>query len=324
MPIISIIVPVYNVEAYLRQCLDSVLVQTFTDYECILIDDGSPDNCPAICDEYTAKDRRFRVIHKENGGLSDARNVGIQAATGEYIVLLDSDDLFAANDALQNLFNVIHETKAAVIFNSNLVTINENGHRSMAAHFNFISSEPIQFYKQHFMCRKVQDGGCLFVCLRSFLIENKLFFLKGILHEDIHWIPRLICAAEKIAINYSLFYAYRTGRAGSITSTIKAKNISDMVYIVKELQTWTKNNNYSDKSRKILKWMTASYWYNIFLYVKVFKKNDHSTYCQIISYLNSLKNVLLGGPSIKYRLFYVLVLIIGIERLHQFKFFSKK
>ena len=89
---LSIIVPIYNVEPYLRKCIDSILAQTFTDFECILVDDGSPDNCPTICDEYAKKDSRIRVIHKENGGLSDARNAGLDIAQGEYIGFVDSDD----------------------------------------------------------------------------------------------------------------------------------------------------------------------------------------------------------------------------------------
>lgn len=92
MPLVSIIVPVYNVEKYLEACIDSVLAQTFTDYELILVDDGSPDNCGAICDAYAAKDDRIVVIHQPNGGLSAARNAGLDVATGNYIYFLDSDD----------------------------------------------------------------------------------------------------------------------------------------------------------------------------------------------------------------------------------------
>ena len=92
MPKISIIVPIYKVEPYLKRCVDSILNQTFTDFECILVDDGSPDNCPQICDEYAKKDKRIRVIHKKNGGLSDARNAGIDIAQGEYLGFIDSDD----------------------------------------------------------------------------------------------------------------------------------------------------------------------------------------------------------------------------------------
>ena len=94
MPYFSIIIPVFNVAPYLRECLDSVLSQTFTDWEAICVDDGSTDGSGAILDEYAAKDKRFRVVHKENEGVSVARNVGLDLANGEYILFLDSDDTF--------------------------------------------------------------------------------------------------------------------------------------------------------------------------------------------------------------------------------------
>ena len=92
MPLVSVIVPVYKVEPYLHRCVDSILAQTFTDFELILVDDGSPDNCGAICDEYAQKDSRVSVVHKENGGLSSARNEGLDVAVGKYILFADSDD----------------------------------------------------------------------------------------------------------------------------------------------------------------------------------------------------------------------------------------
>lgn len=108
-PEISIIIPVYKVERYLRQCLDSVLAQTFTDWECIVVDDGSPDNCPAICDEYGARDPRFKVIHRENGGQGAARNSGLRIARGKYIGFIDPDD-WADECLFETLHNLIEET----------------------------------------------------------------------------------------------------------------------------------------------------------------------------------------------------------------------
>lgn len=99
MPEISVIVPVYKAEAYLSRCVDSILAQTFTDFELILVDDGSPDRSGTICDEYAARDARIRVIHKPNGGLSDARNTGIDASTGDWLMFVDSDDYIAPNMA---------------------------------------------------------------------------------------------------------------------------------------------------------------------------------------------------------------------------------
>ena len=101
--ILSVIIPVYNVEKYLRKCVDSVLAQDIADMEVILIDDGSPDNCGAICDEYAEKDARVKVIHKENEGVATARNVGLDIARGKYITFVDSDDYLLPNTFIPNL-----------------------------------------------------------------------------------------------------------------------------------------------------------------------------------------------------------------------------
>lgn len=103
-PLISIIVPVYKVEQYLRECIDSIINQTYKNLEIILVDDGSPDNCGIICDEYSAKDPRIKVIHKENGGLSDARNCALNIASGEYFSFVDSDD-WISTEMIQDMFN---------------------------------------------------------------------------------------------------------------------------------------------------------------------------------------------------------------------------
>ena len=110
----SVIVPIYNVEKYLKNCIDSVLNQSYKDFELILVDDGSPDSCPAICDEYKQKDSRIKVIHKENGGLCSARQAGIKLAEGEYIFNLDSDDAIEA-DTLETAYKIIAETKCDIV-----------------------------------------------------------------------------------------------------------------------------------------------------------------------------------------------------------------
>jgi glycosyltransferase involved in cell wall biosynthesis len=115
MPQISIIIPVYKVEQYLRRCLDSVLLQTFTDYECILIDDASPDNCPAICDEYTEKDMRFKVMHKQNNeGLPKARKSGMDIAISDFVMHVDSDDWIEPN-TIELLYKKQRETNADIV-----------------------------------------------------------------------------------------------------------------------------------------------------------------------------------------------------------------
>ena len=113
-PLLSIIVPVYNVEKYIERCIKSILNQSFTNFELILVDDGSPDNCGKICDEYKKKDSRIKVIHKKNGGLSDARNAGLNIATGKYIGFVDSDDIIHPQ-MYEKLFNCINKYNSDIV-----------------------------------------------------------------------------------------------------------------------------------------------------------------------------------------------------------------
>lgn len=114
---ISVIVPIYKVEDYLHRCIDSIINQTYTNLEIILVDDGSPDNCPMICDEYAEKDSRIRVVHKKNGGLSDARNAGLDIATGEYIMFIDSDDFVDIEMMESMMKNMIDNNVDMVVCN---------------------------------------------------------------------------------------------------------------------------------------------------------------------------------------------------------------
>ena len=107
---ISVIIPIYKVESYLRECVESVLRQTYQNLEIILVDDGSPDSCPQICEEYAIFDKRIKVIHKKNGGLSSARNEGFKHATGEYVLFLDSDDYWEKETAIQELIDKAERT----------------------------------------------------------------------------------------------------------------------------------------------------------------------------------------------------------------------
>lgn len=128
---ISIIVPVYNAQSTLRRCLDSILSQDYTDYEVLVIDDGSKDDSPAICDEYAAKDSRFRVFHKSNGGVSSARNVGLDNAIGEWITFADSDDMFE-DGAFSMIYNSITQTDSSCnLIVENVEMIHYDGRKSV-------------------------------------------------------------------------------------------------------------------------------------------------------------------------------------------------
>lgn len=213
-PAISIIVPVYNVEAYLRQCVDSILAQTFTDFEVILVDDGSPDNCGAICDDYAIKDDRIRVIHQINSGLSAARNTGIDNACGEYLCFVDSDDVLAPMYC-ECLYRV------AVDGNVNMAACKMERFidepicfEQSEIHLTELMSFPVFLKKQ--MGKEIEMGVCNRLFHRS--IFERIRYMPGLLHEDI------ILAGDLLLIDFgnvayvdSPLYFYRQ-RANSIVN----------------------------------------------------------------------------------------------------------
>lgn len=182
----SIIIPVYKVEEYLNDCLQSVLTQTFQNYEVILVDDGSPDNCPKLCDEWTVKDKRIKVVHRPNGGLSAARNTGIKEARGEYLYFLDSDDELTP-DALEQMYALVERYP-----NIDLV---QGGFFERWEDANKATPYSIPEYTEDRRLIKntllTFDGDLIKaqsrLVNRKFFIENELWFKEGIIHEDNYW-----------------------------------------------------------------------------------------------------------------------------------------
>ncbi len=181
----SIIVPIYKVEKYLSQCIDSILAQTFKDFEAILIDDGSPDSCGEICNQYALKDNRIKVLHKENGGISDARNEGIKIAQGEYLVFLDSDDAIFDENVLMKLNIKLLETEYPdVLLERPINTVKLNTCDGEHCLTMLLSYEPHNVV----VWNKIYK--------RAFIISNALYFVKGYVHEDDYWTPITIAKAR--------------------------------------------------------------------------------------------------------------------------------
>lgn len=233
-PLISVIIPVYNVELYLRECVDSVLNQTYTNLEVILVDDGSPDNCPAICDEYAAKDNRVRVIHKENGGLSDARNVGINEATGKYVLFLDSDDYLYSDTVLEEISHSINKAGYPNIcylpneyWSSNPKSINLKLKDETISLARFLYRVTNNYY--------LHTAGQQFVLKLDYIKKYNLQFRDGFLHEDELWFAQILINAKTVHVCPCVFYFYVDNRSGSIINSIKEKNISDKLFIADEI-----------------------------------------------------------------------------------------
>ena len=216
MPQISVIVPVYNVEHYLPACVDSILTQTFTDFELILVDDGSVDKCSTICDAYAKKDQRITVIHQQNGGLSAARNAGMDVATGEYITFIDSDD-FVCDDYFKRLIQTCYETKAEISI-AKLIPFIDGSHvceqkSNLNNSVELVSG--IEAVKAQYVGSKtIKVNAC------GKLFHNRLIagmrFPVGKIHEDQALIPIILYQAGQIAIQPGASYYYRD-RACSIT-----------------------------------------------------------------------------------------------------------
>ncbi|EOZ5988003.1 glycosyltransferase family 2 protein [Enterococcus faecium] len=201
---ISIIVPVYKVEPYLRKCVDSILAQTFTDFEVILVDDGSPDNSGKICDEYASKDSRVRVIHKKNGGLSSARNAGIDVARGKYLGFVDSDDYIE-----KDMYEVLYEnlkTHNADISSVELIPFHDDKYKKAN------KEKKVILLNKKEAIKSVLEGTQFYAYAWNKLYRKELFynkrFLEGKTFEDAYIIIDILLESEKIIVSNEEKYFY--------------------------------------------------------------------------------------------------------------------
>lgn len=226
--IISIIIPVYNTEKYLRRCLDSIVAQTYKDFEVILVDDGSTDGSGKICDEYVAKDNRFKTIHKDNGGVSSARNFGLKNAKGEWIYFCDSDDKLANKNSLQLLYNLTNKEAELVVCGNNDVDDNGKDITSRSVIKQYIRVFKKEKYLKLFFHENSPIGGQGYLWNKLFkrdIIEkHKLRFASNIYFaEDVLFVLNYCCCKEVMLVNFdntSKVYDYYH-RSNSAMASIK-------------------------------------------------------------------------------------------------------
>ena len=239
---ITIIVPIYKVETYLRRCVDSILAQTFKDFECILVDDGSPDGCGEICDEYAKKDKRVQVIHKENGGVSDARNVGIDAAKGEYLYFVDADD-YLDDCLLETVVKLLDGNNYEMVcFNFRM--INVEGKTIYMSNFpgmeHRISSESEYL---DFICDKFEFyigwSPCTRVFKADIIKQHGLYFVdrKEIFAEDLLFVLEYLLYVNKIKVVRNVMYNYAMWE-GSYTVNNKETRINEFVNLCAEFRRY--------------------------------------------------------------------------------------
>jgi glycosyltransferase involved in cell wall biosynthesis len=235
-PFFSVIVPVYNVESYLRQCLDSVIHQDYSNYEVICINDGSTDDSSDILREYEQEDSRIKIIEQTNRGLSAARNAGIKAATGEYIFFLDSDD-WIEPDTLKILAQK-QNGEDMICFNGRRFFEDEQTEEpdkgieeAALSGWDYYNKYALMPRKFHFVCTVLR------IYRREFLLTNNLFFKEGIFHEDNLFTPIVCYYAKSVKVIPDCLYIYRI-RAGSITQQYEPKRMFDLVEVANVLSAF--------------------------------------------------------------------------------------
>lgn len=232
---LSVIIPVYKVEDYLERCVKSVLDQDYRDLEVILVDDGSPDRCPQICDELVKLDIRIKVIHKLNGGLSSARNAGIDIATGEYVTFLDSDDRWA-EDKLQSIMEQWGGSDIDMVFFKSLNCYSGGVLRERSDNDFYLNEGEIynrtEIYPLLIYEGNLREQAGTHLVKRSFLVNNNLYFKEGILGEDTEWMFRVMRVVGNMIIVNDYLQIYTSSRPGSITNSINPKSLKDLLLVI--------------------------------------------------------------------------------------------
>lgn len=231
----SIIIPVYKTEKYLRQCVDSVLCQSFTDFELVLVDNESPDTCPAICEEYASQDNRVRVIHKKHGTAASARNVGMKSALGEYLCFLDSDDYWIDGEVLSKINGIIIENQVDIVNLYYKFYYESTGEFLIPNEISFDGFEELSNeQKIEFIVKKDRlNPSAWGMCMsRKFIEENEGYFNEALIPEDIDWCIRLFSNAPKLGVLREPVYIYRKNRKDSITANTIYAGVDDHCRVV--------------------------------------------------------------------------------------------
>ena len=316
---ISIILPVYNVANYLNKCMDSILNQTYSNYELIIIDDGSTDNSGKICDEYKLKDNRIQVIHQKNLGLSAARNKGINLSTGKYITFIDSDD-FVDNQYIEILYKTILDNKADIsICDKNYYSKNKRNISKIIKDYKFEIISKEETYKRMFLKKGIGFAVWAKLYKTGILKQNK--FTEGKLYEDIFIINSLIESANKIVVtNYNGYYYLK--RTESITSKKFSKKNMDLIEGSKIFKDFMFLNYPNLDKYTIRGYINANYAiYNKAILDKNYKKEYCSIRKEILSYKKEIFTNNIYSKSMKLQTF-LLLFGNGIYRLF-YKIYKK-
>lgn len=278
-PLVSIIIPIYKVESYLRRCLDSIVRQTYKNLEIILVDDGSPDNCPQICDEYAACDNRIAVIHKKNGGLSEARNTGLDICKGEYISFIDSDDWVEKNYIEFLIKNAFSHQADIVIGNYDLVW---DDHSASSEPFQEVVLEKKEVFFQIITAQTTHLGISWGKLYKKRILDGERFPV-GKTQEDNYTSYKFIYKANRVCCVDAVLYHYYQ-RDDSISKTDTSNNFMDVVKEQLDFLIEHKEFELAEFTAIKIGW----YWYN--QYVKDIQGNKSALH-KAKDYYSHLKQI---------------------------------
>ena len=318
--LISVIVPVYNVEKYLNKCVESIVNQTYTNLEIILVDDGSPDNCPQMCDEWAEKDSRIKVIHKENGGASDSRNAALDIAKGDYITFVDADD-YISYECVEILLKALLENNCDMAAARYIEIKNGITKEKVYSKNTFIFNE-VDYWKYYYINRFSRwDISAGIIAVWNKIYKKEVFedirFPIGRISEDAFIAHEIASKCDRIAYVDKPLYYYVI-RSGSVSHSVgdvnKANRFFDIIDAMKERTNYFIENNIDENLIKyayidLFEYQIDRYYIfkneykNKELYSKV--KNDYrKTYQQTKNY-NALNNDLYKKRNNLYTLFYI-------------------
>lgn len=253
----SVVIPVYNVKPYLDTCVRSILSQTFTDFEMLLIDDGSTDGSGAICDAWTKADNRIRVFHQQNQGPAVARNAGIRQAKGDYILFLDSDDYWHAPDGLEQLQTVLQKQKQpldVILFGYRKVNL-KTGKEIARLPILQPQGQTSDEQKSKLLAkRQYGNSACTKLVRRTFLLEHDICFPPGRKSEDLVYCRKLLTEMQDFTVCFDTLLTYQINRKGSRSTSFDSQNYLD---ILEQMQEDLAALEYGPSSQKVL---GRAYW----------------------------------------------------------------
>lgn len=292
----SIILPIYNVEKYLSACIESILSQTYKDYEIILVDDGSKDSSGKICNEYADKYDFVKVIHKTNGGLSDARNVGLKQATGEYVFFIDSDDYLIDNRVLERFEKATQSNPDVVAFGSIKWFESTNSLGSYSGNLQVCtqSKVPSEIYCELIDRDAYSNSAWSKIIKRSLLVDNNIKFEKGLLGEDNDWYYKVVSHIGSLELMNEPLYVYRQ-REGSITHTYTNKNIEHLLWLIERWSTFVFEGDLTGNKTVIRNSLAKQYCHALIGYASLEKTAEYEKRLKGLNYLLQYSN----NPRVK-------------------------